>query len=67
MDKVFSIAQFVLASLAFLCIVAGVLAHIVLGHITSILSFIVCGLFIGLTWAMWRVSYKELRDDSQGK
>ena len=63
MDKTFTIAQLITAAVIFLCVVAGVIGHIVLGHITSIIGFLVSILFIYLSWVLLRISYKELREN----
>ncbi len=63
MDKTFTIAQLIIAAVIFLCVVAGVIGHIVLGHITSIIGFLVSILFIYLSWVLLRISYKELREN----
>lgn len=60
MDKTFSIAQLIIAAVIFLCVITGVVGHIVLGHITSIFGFIVSIVFIYLSWMLLRLSYKEL-------
>ena len=62
MDKTFTIAQLIICALIFLCVVVGVVGHIVLGHITSVLGFLVSILFIALAWVLLRISYKELRE-----
>lgn len=63
MDKTFTIAQLIIAVVIFLCVVSGVIGHIVLGHITSIFGFIVSFVFIALSWVLIRISYKELREN----
>lgn len=60
MDKTFSIAQLIIVAVIFLCVITGVVGHIVLGHITSIFGFIVNIVFIYLSWVLLRLSYKEL-------
>lgn len=60
MDKTFSFVQLIIAAIIFLCVVSGVIGHIVLGHITSIFGFIVSIVFIYLSWVLLRLSYKEL-------
>ena len=63
MDKTFSFVQLIIAAIIFLCVVSGVIGHIVLGHITSIFGFIVSIVFIYLSWVLLRLSYKELREN----
>lgn len=63
MDKTFSIAQLIIAAVIFLCVITGVVGHIVLGHITSVLGFLVSFVFIALSWVLLRISYKELREN----
>lgn len=63
MDKTFSFVQLIIAAIIFLCVVSGVIGHIVLGHITSIFGFIVSFVFIALSWVLIRISYKELREN----
>lgn len=60
MDKIFTITQLIIAAVIFLCVITGVVGHIVLGHITSIFGFIVSIVFIALSWVLLRLSYKEL-------
>lgn len=60
MDKIFTITQLIIAAVIFLCVITGVVGHIVLGHITSIFGFIVSIVFIYLSWVLLRLSYKEL-------
>lgn len=60
MDKTFSIAQLIIVAVIFLCVITGVVGHIVLGYITSIFGFIVSIVFIYLSWVLLRLSYKEL-------
>lgn len=62
MDKTFSFVQLIIAAVIFLCVIASVICHIVLGHITSIFGFIVSFVFIALAWVLLRISYKELRE-----
>lgn len=62
MDKIFTITQLIIAAVIFLCVIASVICHIVLGHITSIFGFIVSFVFIYLSWVLLRLSYKELRE-----
>lgn len=63
MDKTFSLVQLIIAAVIFLCVIASVICHIVLGHITSIFGFIVSFVFIALSWVLIRISYKELREN----
>ena len=63
MDKIFSIAQLIIAAVIFLCVITGVVGHIVLGHITSVLGFLVSFVFVALSWVLLRISYKELREN----
>ena len=63
MDKTFSFVQLIIAAVIFLCVIASVICHIVLGHITSIFGFIVSFVFIALSWVLLRISYKELREN----
>ncbi len=63
MDKTFSIAQLIIAAVIFLCVITGVVGHIVLGHITSVLGFLVSFVFVSLSWVLLRISYKELREN----
>lgn len=63
MDKTFSIAQLIIAAVIFLCVITGVVGHIVLGHITSVLGFIVSFVFVALSWVLLRIAYKELREN----
>lgn len=62
MDKTFTIAQLIIAAVIFLCVITGVVGHIVLGHITSLLGILVSFVFVYLSWVLLRISYKELRE-----
>lgn len=62
MDKFFSIIQFVLAIIMFLCALTGAVSHTIMGHITSLLGFIVAFVFIALTWFLVHLSWKELHE-----
>lgn len=63
MDKIFTITQLIIAAVIFLCVIASVIGHIVLGHITSVLGFLVSFVFVSLSWVLLRISYKELREN----
>lgn len=63
MDKIFTITQLIIAAVIFLCVITGVVGHIVLGHITSVLGFLVSFVFVALSWVLLRISYKELREN----
>ena len=63
MEKPFYIAQLIIAVVIFLCVITGVVGHIVLGHITSVLGFLVSFVFVALSWVLLRISYKELREN----
>ena len=62
MDKTFTFVQLIIAALIFLCVVASVVGHIVLGHITSVFGYLVSFVFIYLSWVLLRISYRELRE-----
>ena len=62
MYKTFSFVQLIIAAVIFLCVLASVIGHIALGHITSVFGFIVCAVFIALAWVLLCISYKELRE-----
>lgn len=63
MDKIFTITQLIIVAVIFLCVITGVVGHIVLGHITSVLGFLVSFVFVALSWVLLRISYKELREN----
>ena len=63
MEKPFYIAQLIIAVVIFLCVITGVVGHIVLGHITSVLGLLVSFVFFALSWVILRISYKELREN----
>ncbi len=63
MEKPFYIAQLIIAVVIFLCVITGVVGHIVLGHITSVLGLLVSFVFVALSWVILRISYKELREN----
>lgn len=62
MDKTFTFVQLIIAALIFLGVVASVVGHIVLGHITSVFGYLVSFVFIYLSWVLLRISYRELRE-----
>lgn len=64
MDKFFSLIQFIINTIISLCVVASVTAHIILRHITSIPGYLACLVFIALSYALMRISFKELRGNS---
>lgn len=59
MDKTFVIAQQIIAAVMFLCVIVGVVGHIVLGHITSIFGYLMAFIFLALMWKLLRLSWKE--------
>lgn len=63
MDKTFSFIQLIIAAVLFLCIVASVIGHIAMGHVTSFLGYLTCLVFIALSWAFLRIAFKELREN----
>ena len=63
MDKTFAIVQLILAAVMFLLVISGVVGHIALGHITSLLGYLACLVFIALSWAFLRIAFKELREN----
>ena len=62
MDKTLATVQLIMAAMVFLCATAGVVCHIAQGHITSVFGYLVNFAFIYLSWALLRISYKELRE-----
>ena len=52
----------IIAAVVFLCVLASVIGHIVLGHVTSLIGFLVSLVFICLSWVLLRIAYKELRE-----
>lgn len=63
MDKTFAFAQLILAFVMFMLVITGVVGHIALGHVTSLLGYIACIVFIALSWAFLRIAFKELREN----
>ena len=52
-----------MAAMVFLCATAGIVCHIAQGHATSVSGFLVSFVFLYLSWALLRISYKELREN----
>ncbi|MEG2599513.1 MAG: hypothetical protein RSA66_08570 [Muribaculaceae bacterium] len=65
MDKLFSISQFLIAILMLLCVLVEVVAHSIMGHITSIIGYVVAFIFIFLMWKLVHLSWKELREENK--
>lgn len=63
MGKTLATIQLIMAAMVFLCATAGVVCHIAQGHATSVSSFLVSFVFLYLSWALLRISYKELREN----
>lgn len=63
MDKTFAFIQLILATVMFLLVITSVVGHIALGHITSLLGYLTCLVFIALSWAFMRIALKELREN----
>lgn len=63
MDRFFSLTQLILSCIMLLCVVTGVVAHIVLGHITSFLGYLVAIIFLILIWNLVRLSWNEYIED----
>lgn len=67
MERTMYIFQFVMACIMFLCVSAGVVAHIIKGNITSFLGYLVSFVFLYLTWVLVRISYREMRKETNNK
>ena len=61
-DKFMSITQFVLACIMLACVIIEIVAHVVMGNITSILGYIVSLIFLLLSWSLFRISLNELHE-----
>lgn len=62
-ERFFTITQFVLSCIMFVCTSIGVIAHISKGNITSFIGFIVAFILLVLTWYLLRISWKEMREE----
>ena len=58
-------AEFILACIMFLCVIAEIVAHTVMGAINSVPEFIVAGILALLSWEMVAISWKELKEESK--
>jgi hypothetical protein len=63
LDKIMSVGQFVIGCIMFACVLTGVVAHSIMGNITSPVGYIVAFVFVYLVWQMLRISYKEMSDE----
>lgn len=63
MEKIFQLAQFIIACLMFACVLTGAVAHIVMGHITSIIGFGVVAIFLIFTGYFVKVAWIELHEE----
>lgn len=63
MEKIMYITQFAMACVMLLCVVIGVVAHIIKGNITSIIGYLVSFIFLYLLWVLVRTAWREMRDE----
>lgn len=63
MDKLFNLGSVVVAALTLVCSIAFAIIQIAAGHITSIAGYIIIGVFIGLSFALFRAALKDFRND----
>lgn len=62
MDKIINMCQFILSVLILLGVVASVTGHAVMGHLTTLIHWVVAALFLCLTWIFVRISWNELNE-----
>lgn len=63
MDKFMSLTQLIIAVIMFLCVIIEVVAHTIMGHITSPLGFFVAIVFLVLTWVLVTEAWKEYQGE----
>lgn len=64
MERAMYVSQFVMACIMFLCVVILVVVNMARGHIASVLGYLVSLIFLGLTWRLVRISYREMQEVS---
>ena len=67
MERTMHVSQFVMACIIFLCVVVSVVVNIARGHIASVVGYLVSISFLCLTWSLVRISYREMREESNNK
>lgn len=61
--KIMSVCQFVMGCIMLACALIGIIAHSIMGNITSILGYIVAFVCIYLIYQIFRISYIEMREE----
>nr|DAV37268.1 MAG TPA: hypothetical protein [Caudoviricetes sp.] len=63
MNRLFNILQLILSCVIFLCVIAIVVSHVILGNIASLIGYLVSAVFIFLTWKIVRISWTEFQNE----
>lgn len=64
MDNFLSKAQLVLTGIMFLCVIAGGIAHLVMGNL-SLIGILVVALLAYLVWQMCKIVWTEYQQDKK--
>lgn len=64
LENITNIAQLVLTGIIFLCVIAGGIAHLVMGNL-SLIGILVVALFVYLVWQMCKIAWTEYQQDKK--
>lgn len=64
LENITNIAQLVLTGIMFLCVIAGGIAHLVMGNL-SLIGILVVALFVYLVWQMCKIAWTEYQQDKK--
>lgn len=64
LGNITNIAQLVLTGIIFLCVIAGGIAHLVMGNL-SLIGILVVALFVYLVWQMCKIAWTEYQQDKK--
>lgn len=64
LENITNLTQLVLTGIIFLCVIAGGIAHLVMGNL-SLIGILVVALFVFLTWQMCKIAWTEYQQDKK--
>ena len=64
LENITNITQIVLTGIMFLCVIAGGIAHLVMGNL-SLIGILVVALFVNLVWQMCKIAWTESQQDKK--
>ena len=64
LENITNITQIVLTGIMFLCVIAGGIAHLVMGNL-SLIGILVVALFVYLVWQMCKIAWTEYQQDKK--